>query len=179
MNLELEFEKVHKLPVIVRKVWKGLTIGIFEIDQSLKLISYTSKTAAQSGKNNRCVNPAPCIPTNTSVLYVISNCFVNGTLLPYTTLSTWYPLFLSNSFTISSSFKMLLYVVPLDRRVTLILSSVRVCNGIFKECSMCFENAWISPLLSQPYICNITTSNGDETADSNWNFLFWIVHLLR
>lgn len=36
--------------------------------------TYNSNNTAQSGKNNRCVRPAPCIPINISELYVICNC---------------------------------------------------------------------------------------------------------
>jgi len=48
------------------------------IEFALKLQSnyytHSSNNTAHSGKNKRCVNPAPCIPINMSVLYVICNC---------------------------------------------------------------------------------------------------------
>ena len=47
--------------------------------------TYISNTAAQSGRNIRCVNPAPCIPIKISEFLVISNCFLNDTFLLYTT----------------------------------------------------------------------------------------------
>ena len=33
--------------------------------------AYNSNSTAQSGKNNACVSPAPCIPINMSELWVI------------------------------------------------------------------------------------------------------------
>lgn len=47
--------------------------------------TYISNTAAQSGRNIRCVSPAPCIPIKISEFLVISNCFLNDTFLLYTT----------------------------------------------------------------------------------------------
>lgn len=43
--------------------------------------TYISNTAAQSGKNIRCVSPAPCIPIKISEFLVISSCFLNDTFL--------------------------------------------------------------------------------------------------
>lgn len=43
--------------------------------------TYISNTAAQSGKNMRCVSPAPCIPIKISEFLVISSCFLNDTFL--------------------------------------------------------------------------------------------------
>ena len=46
--------------------------------------SYISNTAAQSGRNIKCVKPAPWIPIKISEFLVISNCFLNETFLLYT-----------------------------------------------------------------------------------------------
>jgi len=42
---------------------------------------YSSNNTAQSGKNNKWVKPAPCIPINMSVLEVICNCSLKDKML--------------------------------------------------------------------------------------------------
>lgn len=44
--------------------------------------THSSNNTAHSGKNKRCVNPAPCIPINISVLCVMCTCSLKVKKLP-------------------------------------------------------------------------------------------------
>ena len=39
--------------------------------QRVRKYTYSSKTTAQSGRNSRCVSPAPCMPMNMSLLWLL------------------------------------------------------------------------------------------------------------
>lgn len=50
---------------------------------AIKDETHSSMMAPQSGRNSRCVSPAPCIPMKTSELWVVESCARNGTCLEY------------------------------------------------------------------------------------------------